>query len=195
MWRLFCAVGFFNMFPLTCIKSNSLTSVAINDRHSLGFLCFCGLTSFQVQQFTISVMSSHLLLSSPPLFVCSDQLTGIDVAAETIRWPPVKQRTGGWLACQQRCGHTALWRQRYKLHYTQTGFFKTWKRIKPAIFETLNDSLSAIKIWPQNNPKQQLFKKKLVTIAVLLSCRAEYFSIFQKQYIVPSREKKGVEWC
>lgn len=109
------------MFPPICIKSNSVISAVINDRHSLSFLCFCGLTSFQVQQFTISLMSSHLLLSSPLLFVCSDQLTWIDVAAETIRWPPVKQRTGGWLACQQRCGHTALWRQRYELHCTRTG--------------------------------------------------------------------------
>lgn len=127
---------------------------------SLGSFCFCALTSFQVQQFTISLMSSYLLLSSPPLFVCSDQLTGIDVAAETTRWPHVKQRNGGWLACQQRCGHTALWRQRYELHYTQTPL-EDLKRIKAAIFETLNDSLSAINLLPQNNPKQQLLKKSI----------------------------------
>lgn len=70
-------------------------------------------------------MSFSSLLSFLSLFVCSDQLTGIDMAAEAIRWPPVKQWTRGWLACQQWCGHTALWRQRYERQHKQTRVSKT----------------------------------------------------------------------
>lgn len=137
------------MFPQICIKSNNLTSEAINDRQPrlLLFLWLDKLSGAAVHHFTHVLTPPPLLssphLSSPPLFVCSDQLTGIDVAAETIRWPPVKQRTGGWLACQQRCGHTALWRQRYKLHYTQTGLEDLDNRLNLQSLK-LNGSLSTI---------------------------------------------------
>lgn len=69
-----------------------------------------------------TLLSSSLSLSFRP-FVCSDQLAGFDMAAEAVRRPCVEQRTGSWLACQQWCGHAALWRQRYELQHSHP----TWQ--------------------------------------------------------------------
>lgn len=75
-----------------------------------------------------SFFSASILF--PSLFVCSHQPAGSDMAAEALRRPHVKQRTGSWSACQQWCGHTALWRQRYEQWSAHFTFILKWKSLK-----------------------------------------------------------------
>lgn len=72
------------------------------------------LLSYQTSWCIVHVICPQTHRHSPPSclypFVCSNQPTGFDVAAEAVRRPG-----GGRCACEQWCGHAAFWRQRYEL--------------------------------------------------------------------------------